>query len=161
MADHENQSPDELLQELTDGQRVVMHVDGAGGALDARPLTVAAHGPVGTFRFLVDGSKPWVAGGDVLLTFTDAEDGRWLSANGQQRVVTDRAVIDESWTPLAKAWFTGPDDPDLVVLEVTVERFAWWDAASNRLLRAAELVASAVAGPGRGPSEGDHGRETI
>jgi general stress protein 26 len=161
MADHNDQSPGELLRDLTDGQKVVMHVDHGGGQLDARPLTVVDHGPTGRFRFLVDRSKPWVDDGPALLTFTDVKDGRWVSATGRQRVVTDRAVLDELWTPLAKAWFTGPDDPDLAALEVTVERFSWWDAASNRLLRAAELVASAVAGPGRGPDEGDHGRAQL
>jgi general stress protein 26 len=157
MADHENQSPAEILHELTDGQRVVTHIDTTGGALDARPLTVLEQDPAGTFRFLVDRSKGWVRDGEVLLAFTDEKHGRWLSAAGHQHVVGDRAVIERLWSPLARAWFESPDDPDLVALEVVVERFSWWDSASNRLVRAAELVTSAVRGPGRGDAEGDHG----
>jgi general stress protein 26 len=156
MSAHDDQSPAELLQELTDGQRVVMHVSQTGGRFDARPLTVLEQDPVGRFRFLADRSKPWVQDGPVLLSFTDGDDGRWVSATGTQRVVTDRSVTERLWNPLADAWFEGPDDPNLVAIEVEVTEFSWWDSAANKLVRAAQLVRSAVGGPDRG-DEGDHG----
>lgn len=161
MTDTDDRTPAELLHDLTDGHRVVMHVSQQAGALDARPLTVIAHEPTGTFRFLVDRTTPWVADGPALLAFDDEKHGRWVSARGRQVVVTDRATVERLWSPVAKAWFEGPDDPALAVLDVQVDEFSWWDAASNRLVRVARLVAAAVTGPEAGPSEGDHGTERL
>lgn len=160
MTDHENENPAEILRKLTNGQRVVMHVGHGTGFLDARPLTVIEQEPTGTYRFLVDRSKEWVHDGEALLAFTDDDDGRWVSATGHQRLVTDRSVAERLWNPLAKAWFEGPDDPNLGVLEVAVDEFAWWDSSSSKLVRAAKLVTSAVRGPGAA-DEGDHGRDRL
>jgi general stress protein 26 len=160
MTAHDDQTPAELLHDLTDGQRVVMHVSQAEGRLEGRPLTVLEQDPVGRFRFLADRSKPWVTDGPALLSFTDDDDGRWVSATGMQRVVTDRAVIERLWNPLVHAWFEGPDDPNLVAVEVEVTEFSWWDSASNKLVRAAQLVRSAVGGPDHG-DEGDHGHSRL
>ena len=160
MTNHDDQTPAELLRELTDGQRVVMHVSPEGGALDARPLTVIEQEPTGTFRFLVDRTKPWVADGPVLLAFTDTRDGRWVSVTGTQQVVTDVSEAQRLWNPLANAWFESAEDPNLAVLRVDATAFSWWDSADNRLVRAAKLVRSAVAGPGSA-DEGAHGRERL
>ena len=149
----DTEDPVALLEELTGGQRTVMHVDQSTGTMHARQMTVI-ESSAGIFRFLADRTHGWASDGEVLLAFSDDDDGRWVSANGTQRLVTDRAEVERLWSPIAKGWFEGPEDPDVVVLEVSVEQFAWWDSSSSKLVRMVKLVKGTITGDA---DEGDHG----
>jgi general stress protein 26 len=154
----DSRNAQELLADLTDGLRTVMHVDTSAGHLQCRPMTVIERSDDGVFRFLADRRHEWVGEGEVLLAFSDDDDGRWVSAHGRQRVITERAEAERLWNPVARAWFDGPDDPDLVVLAVEVDEFAWWDSPASKLVRAATLAKGAITG---NADEGDHGVDRV
>lgn len=47
---------------------------------------------------------------------------------------TDRAKIDELWSPVVNAWFEGgKDDPDVVLLKMTLYDAAIWASSGNAL----------------------------
>lgn len=70
----------------------------------------------------------------VQLLYSDEEQGKYISVYGKAAVDTDRSRIEALWDPDLSAWFDGKDDPDLVLLEVSVESAQFWDADQNRLL---------------------------
>lgn len=166
MTEHDR-DPIEHLRTLATDERVVMvttcDMAGPQTQLEGRPLTVLRVDDRGTCSFLVDRTADWIpqvrGGGPGSLTGSDTSDGTWFSASGTATLVEDRARIDELWTPLAEAWFDGPDDPRLAVLDVDVESLAWWESSDNRLVRMWKLATAAM-GSGHGDT-GDHGVDRI
>ena len=54
-------------------------------------------------------------------------DGHYISISGTARTSKDRARIEKLWNPLHRAWFDGPDDPELVLVEVVPTTAEYWD----------------------------------
>lgn len=68
----------------------------------------------------------------VNVSYADPGGNRYVSVSGRARLVQDRAKLQELWTPLVKAWFPkGLDDPELGLLQVTVDRAEYWDAPAG------------------------------
>src|SRR5215204_2637372 len=130
MANDDDPTPAQRLAELTKGEEIALHIDTCKG-LEGRPMAIAERTDDGTFRFLAHRGSDWAAKGKILLAFADDQNGSWVTAKGKQKVRGDRATIERLWSPIAKAWFEGPEDPELVVLEVRVKEFAWWDTSAN------------------------------
>jgi len=72
-------------------------------------------------------------------------DTEWASINGRARSVDDRAKVQELWSPFWKNYFTGPDDPDLILLEVTPESGEYWDSG-NKLFAMVKFAIGAMTG---------------
>ncbi|MGD9956684.1 MAG: pyridoxamine 5'-phosphate oxidase family protein, partial [Candidatus Nanopelagicales bacterium] len=82
----------------------------------------------------------------------DPDDTRYVAMRARARVTHDRARIEELWSPVAKAFFDGPDDPDLRALELEVDAGEWWDGPSTGVGRLVSLVKAAVTGDEPGNS---------
>ena len=54
----------------------------------------------------------------VCLTYVDAQGREWVSVSGRAKVVNDRKKAEEFWSDAWKNWFEGPEDPQLVLIEV-------------------------------------------
>lgn len=52
----------------------------------------------------------------------------------------------ELWNPFAKVWFDGPEDPNIVLLKVTVDGAEYWDGPSNKMASLFALVKAVVTG---------------
>lgn len=80
----------------------------------------------------------------VNVSYADPSASRFVSVSGRAKLVRERSKLQELWTPLAKAWFPkGLDDPELSLMQVSVERAEYWDTpASNTvtLLQLAKLL---------------------
>jgi general stress protein 26 len=98
------------------------------------------------------------ADNQVFLGYTSASGSEWATINGRVRVVDDKAKNHELWNSLWKTWFEGPDDPNLVLLEVMPETAEYWDAGSKALLWAKFAVAAVT---GKPIDEGDHAKLDI
>lgn len=144
------------LDDLLAEGDVLMLTTAADGLL-ARPITVVQRGG-DRLAFLVSATAEWVQTLEdgvvepvVGATLADAGDSRYVALRARARVTRDRARIDELWTPVAKAFFDGPEDPDVRALDLTVDAGEWWDGPSTGVGRALSLVRAAVTGqePGR------------
>lgn len=83
----------------------------------------------------------------VNLSYSKPDDTTYVSVSGTVDFVRDRAKIEELWSPLYQAWFKeGKDDPDIVLLRVTVERAEYWDYSSGKLMQLAGFVRSLITG---------------
>ena len=82
----------------------------------------------------------------------------WASVSGRGSIVSDRAKIKEIWTDLWKNWFEGPDDPKLVLIQVTPELAEYWDS-NNRAIVLAKMAYTAVTG--QKTKVGDHAKLSL
>ena len=71
---------------------------------------------------------------------------QWATVTGHGRVVDDRTKARELWSDLWKNWFTGPEDPNLVLIQVLTEQAEYWDGGSKiiQLLKFATTVVTGM-----------------
>jgi general stress protein 26 len=85
--------------------------------------------------------------GRVNVSYSAPEDNRYVSLSGTAELVDDREKIEELWNSLYLAWFPkGLEDPNIILLKITVEHAEYWDATSNTLVEAFGLLKSLVTG---------------
>jgi general stress protein 26 len=61
----------------------------------------------------------------------------YVSISGKAEITRDKNMMKEMWTPWIKPWFPqGLDDPDLVLLQVSIEEAEYWDAPGSAIMRA-------------------------
>ncbi len=116
------------------------------GTLHTRPLASLAYENDGQLWFYtaIDSAKVSEVMHDVRasVAFSDTSQDAYVAVSGTADIVQDRQCIHELWTPFAKPWFpNGPDDPNLALLRVHVERGEYWTSAG----KAAYLVGVAKA----------------
>jgi general stress protein 26 len=81
----------------------------------------------------------------VFLGYNNSSGTEWAAVNGRGRVVDDRAKARELWEPMWKNWWDSPDDPELVLIEVTPESAEYWDMG-NRLVAAVKFAIGTITG---------------
>jgi general stress protein 26 len=90
----------------------------------------------------------------VSLAFADNGSMDYVTVTGEAAVSNDRAKIEELFSPFAKAWWDGPDDPDIRLLTVVPHAAEVWEGP-NKLVAYAVMLAAAATGTK--PAIGDHG----
>ncbi|MBA2319924.1 MAG: pyridoxamine 5'-phosphate oxidase family protein [Deltaproteobacteria bacterium] len=137
----------ELLQKFDTGMLTTTAVD---GSFHARPLRVAAAEDDGGLWFATSASSGKVdeiqADQTCGVTF-QSTGGLYLAFTGTASVVTDRAKIAELWAEPMRVWFPdGPDDPDIALLRVALDKGEYWDndgvSGLKYLFRAAKAYVS-------------------
>lgn len=78
---------------------------------------------------------------DVCLSFSDQEDGVYVSLSGKANLIDDRELIDKYWSPFVAAWFPdGKDDPDVALLEIKIEFGEHWKAKESKVFQLYEIA---------------------
>lgn len=147
----------EALDDLVHEGDVVMLTTNEGGHLTSRPLTVAGVGSA-TLLFLVDATARWLTQLDPANEVNAAIVTRrndWVSVSGTASVATDEEAITAMWTPAAGAYFDGPDDRRIRVLQLHMDAGEYWSAPGNGMLGRMVAVVGAAIGVDR--ASGDHG----
>jgi general stress protein 26 len=121
---------------------------GQEGLLRSRPMTTLEGDIDEGLFFFVSRNGALVrdirAEKDVNVSYADPRGMRFVSVAGRARLVEDRALMQRLWKAPYRTYFPGGlDDPDLALLEVTIEEAESWDAASNRLVAIAGLSSPA------------------
>jgi general stress protein 26 len=152
MSDHETteieDQPARRVDEVLDGVRVAMLTTDTADGLEARPLTIVAQG-VDTLWFLVSRRAHWVSVAtasrrDALLAFEDTRHASYVCLVGRLRLDDDPARARDLWTAPARAYFDGPEDPDLVALAFDVTGGRWWDGPDSRIGQSLALARAIV-----------------
>ena len=127
------------------------------GHLVSRPMSVLAMDAQGALWFFTDLRSTKVEQlRSVNLAFADRGHASYVSLSGRGEIDTDRARIQQWWTPYAKPWFPdGPDSPSLALLKFVPASAEYWDAPGSRMVRLLAMVASSVAGKPMGLGEHD------
>ncbi len=147
----------ELIEDIAIAMLTTVEAD---GALASRPMAALEMDANGAIWFFTDVRSSKVEHLRVAnLSFTDMDDGTYVSLSGRGEIDTDRARIKQLWTPMAKPWFPdGPDSPNLALLKFVPDAADYWDAPNSKMVRAFSTLVSVVAGKPIGM--GDHGSHT-
>ncbi len=83
----------------------------------------------------------------VQLFYSHQSSSEYLSIYGTAEIVFDQDLIDEMWTPIAKAWFTeGKEDPAISLIKVTPHEGYYWDTKNNKMISLIKIATSIVTG---------------
>jgi general stress protein 26 len=156
--DIDQQVPRSVTDLLSEHSRIAMVMTMVDGAHSSRPVTIA---DVGERRlsFMVSRSTAWVQSivdqvAVVHVTVSNEAHNVYLALNGTALVVHDGAELERLWSPIARAWFSGPDDPDLAVLHFDVSDGEYWDGPSGRLGRVVAMLHAALGDDSDGGAHG-------
>jgi len=160
MAENENNYDLKTLSEKLQAVRFSMFATRQGDQLRARPMTVLEATEQGSLWFFGVRASELVeeAAGDpnVALTFADNGNGTYAFVSGRAYLREDQAKVEELWNPIHKAWYDGPDDPDLQLIEVQIESAEYWDSPDSGPLRFLGIIRAAVTGDEH--EVGEHGQ---
>lgn len=139
------------LGELIDGIEVAMLTTrDADGRLFSRPLQTRRVEFDGDLVFFTTADSPKIEQIErdprVNLTYANPSRHAYVSITGTATAVRDRAEIESLWSVVDRAFFSGPDDPNLVLLKVRVEAAEYWDSPGNPIGRAFSFAAAVVTG---------------
>lgn len=78
---------------------------------------------------------------NVSLSFSDHDNGIYVSLSGYARLTQDKNLIDQFWSTFTGAWFeSGKEDPDVALLEIEIYKGEHWEAEGNKVFQLYELV---------------------
>jgi general stress protein 26 len=149
------------LADLIDDTRIAMlTTEDSDGTLRSRPLATLEMDSEGKLWFLTAMSSGKVEEIDrhrkVNLSYSDISKQNYVSVSGHARLFRDPQKMEELWTTWVEPWFPdGLNDPDLGLLEVTVENAEYWDVPASRMQRLLGLAKALSTG--KTDSLGDHG----
>lgn len=129
------------LADLIDEASIAMLTTAdADGNLRSRPLATLQMDSEGKLWFFTALSSGKVDEIDqhrkVNLSYAHVERQDYVSISGHARLFRDPEKMQELWTPWVQPWFPdGLNDPDLALLEVTVDDAEYWDAPASRTQR--------------------------
>lgn len=117
--------------------------------LRARPMHLVQDAYDGTLWFFTSKSAEKVSEAqqerDVCLSFSDHNDGVYVSLSGSAKLTQDKALIEKYWNPFVSAWFEhGKDDPEVALLEVKVEFGEHWQAKENKVFQLYQLAKAKI-----------------
>ncbi len=81
----------------------------------------------------------------VCLGYANSTGTEWASVTGVGTIVDDPKKAKELWSPLWKAYFSGPDDPNLILIRISPQSAEYWDSG-NFLFSIAKLAFAAATG---------------
>jgi general stress protein 26 len=149
------------LADLIDETGIAMlTTEESDGTLRSRPLATLEMDSEGKLWFFTAMSSGKVSEIDqhrkVNLSYADVDDQNYVSISGHARLFRDQDKMNQLWTPWLEPWFpNGLNDPDLGLLEVTVEQAEYWDAPASRMQRMFGLAKALSTG--KTEALGEHG----
>jgi general stress protein 26 len=82
----------------------------------------------------------------VHLSYIDSSGEKYISVTGRAKIVNDRARIKSMWSPFLKAWWDGPDDPEIRLIRVDVHKVEFWDTPGGKIASVLSIVKSVITG---------------
>jgi len=159
-APSEHQKRDKLHKIVNDAKSAFMVTGTKSGGLHGRPMTtVHIEQDFDTLWFPTDRNSGKVrelaTDSEVCLGYTNSTGSEWAAVYGRARIVEDRALIRELWSPMWKTWFDSADDPKLVMIGVTPHSAEYWDSGSQ-VLQMMKFAVTAVTGKRFDEGENEH-----
>ena len=93
--------------------------------------------------------------GNVNLSFANVKDDTWVSITGTAMVLEDPLKKKGLFDVMDKAWFDGPQDPEMELVAVRIDEAEYWNVKDNKLLQMLKMGKAAVTGD-RPKNMGEH-----
>lgn len=121
------------------------------GSLRSRPMATMQMDAEGHLWFFtaLDSPKMDEAGHhrQVNVSYAHPDKQDYLSISGTATVVRDRNKMQALWSPWIKPWFPdGLDDPNLVLLQISITDAEYWKAPGSAVKRLYGLAKGMVSG---------------
>lgn len=131
----------EMIKDIKVGMLVTLDDD----MPRARPMHLVQDEYDGTLWFFTRRSAEKVSeterDHDVCLTFSDQEEGIYVSLSGKANLTVDETLIEKYWNPFVAAWFTGGrEDPEIALLEIKIEMGEHWKAEESKAFQLYEFA---------------------
>ncbi|HMQ34350.1 MAG TPA: pyridoxamine 5'-phosphate oxidase family protein [Chloroflexaceae bacterium] len=142
----------ERVRELIKGIKIAMLTTVEDdGTLRSRPMDTQEIEFDGDLWFLTEADAPKVDDvqheRQVNVTYANPDKMRYVSVSGTAQIVHDVQKKRELWKPDHKIWFpNGPDDPNVALLKVHVEKGEYWDSGSNAVGRLFDFAKAMITG---------------
>lgn len=160
----DDQQQHEFLSVLRSFEHAMLVTRDTEGGLRSRPMAIAETTESGKLWFIsnVQSGKQDELAEDPDVNVAMQGGGRFLSITGRARVVRDSGKAEELWSEAQRVWFSGPHDPDLVLIEVRPNAAEYWDGSGLNGLKYLFAEAGAIV-TGRKLSDDErvHGKLTF
>ena len=138
----------ELIDDIKFAMLITVDKD---GSLCGRPMSTMQMDADSNLWFFTGLSSPKVAEinehQQVNVSYARADKQEYVSVSGTTQVIRDKEKMKELWSPWIKPWFPeGLDDPNLVLLKVTVMQAEYWDAPGSTVKRVYGLAKAMITG---------------
>lgn len=145
---HELQQVADLVKEI---RFAMLATEDADGRLRSRPMATMQMDAGGNLWFFTALSSPkideTIQHRQINLSYARTDKQDYLSVSGIGEIVRDKEKMRTLWTAWVKPWFPkGLDDPDLVLLKVTITDAEYWMAPGNAVKRLYGLAKGMVTG---------------
>ncbi len=149
--DNKRQEAVEKLRDLIKDISIAMLTTIDKGVLRSRPMDTQQTEFDGDLWFMTSKKNHHVdeikKDNRVNVSYASTDDNTYVSVSGKADFSTDKAKIDELWSPEHKAWFPeGKDDPNLMLMKVTVEQAEYWDSSSSTFVQVTGFLKAMVTG---------------
>jgi general stress protein 26 len=136
----------ESLSEVMEPFDTAMLVTQRGENIRSRPMAIAEASEDGHLWFLTssDSGKIDELSANPSVNVVMQSERRYLSLSGTARAVPDRDRIEALWSPVSKAWFDGPDDPQVTALEIVPDFAEFWDLTGMKGVKAVVRIGAAI-----------------
>lgn len=145
----------ELIESIRIGLLTTVDLD---GSFHTRPVETLRCDTDGTLWFFTDHQSPKAhelsQDARVSVGYSEPSKSIYAVVTGRARILRDRSLAAELWTPSQRAWYPkGLDDEHLSVLRVVLDRAEYWETpgkASYLLAAAAAMITGRPATVGQG-----------
>jgi len=149
--------------EIIERQGVCMLTTRFDGGLRARPLEPRPDRDEGLIWFITDlrsGKEHEIeAEHDVCLIFVDPDEKTYLSITARAEVCRDPGQAAKIWKSADNVWWSGPHDPNVLVLCVTPLKAELWDGPASTVIIAYEFAKARLTGAK--PNLGENRKVTV
>ena len=119
--------------------------------LQSRPMSIQDIDDKGNLWFIssANSNKNFeiLKDNQVQLFFANNSSSQYISIYGSASIYRDQSIIDELWSPVAKAWFEeGKNDPNVTVIKVVPSDAYYWDTKDGKVISLLKMAGSALFG---------------
>jgi len=133
------------------------------GGLRSRPVEPRLDRDTGLIRIVTDvrGLKDdeIERAPHVGLVVVSAADKAYLSLTGKAKMTRDPAMAKKIWHKTDDLWWSGPDDPNVRIIELAPSLAELWDGPSSSVVAAIEMAKAKLTG--EKPNLGENRKQTI
>jgi general stress protein 26 len=142
-----------LFEKIKDVRIAMLSTFDEQHQLHSRPMATIKPDADGSLLFLTDKDSAKVyevkKDNQVNLSYANPSDNVYASVTGTASAYRDEAKIAELYTEDMRAWFPkGKEDPNIMILKVTIEKGEYWDSPSGVLSRAYGYLRAVTTGEG-------------
>ncbi|QKG52560.1 pyridoxamine 5'-phosphate oxidase family protein [Hymenobacter sp. BRD67] len=140
-----------LFEKIKDVRIAMLTTFDEHHTLHSRPMATIKPEADGSLLFFTDKESAKVyevkKDNQVNLSYSDPSANTYASISGRASAYRDEAKIAELWTEPMRGWFPkGKDDPNIMILQVDIDKAEYWDSPSSLLVQAYAYARAVVTG---------------